>query len=167
MLIPTKVPEDLQSILSDPSLFQNPSDITTKEILKRYGDIGANGGARHQVETTEAPSTSGGRSNKDRAQAPVLTRVDSDTAQNNAWQKESSVRHVQNNAALYGGGANSQNTHPDQWQHQHADLEAPSPYTHRNGSGTPDSQHESRRDYRNSGWGRPSNGGTVPVSGAS
>lgn len=158
------MPEDLQSILSDPTLFTNPSDITTKEILKRYGDIGTNGGPRHQVETESSPL---GRS-KDgsgRALAPVVTRVDSDPSQAYAWQKESSVRHVQEPSAPYAGGSNNQNTLPQQqWQGQ--DLEHPSPYSHRNGNGTPDSQAENpRRDYRNSGWGRPQNG-SVGVTGA-
>ncbi|KAB8356339.1 hypothetical protein FH972_023923 [Carpinus fangiana] len=34
-----EVPEDLQSILNDSSLFSGSADITTKEILKRYGDV--------------------------------------------------------------------------------------------------------------------------------
>ena len=162
LLILFKVPEDLQSILSDPTLFTNPSDITTKEILKRYGDIGTNGGARHQVEMESSPlgrSKDGGG----RALAPVVTRVDTDPSQANAWQNESSVRHVQELSAPYAGGSSNQNTPPQQqWQ----DLEHPSPYSNRNGNGTPDSQNEnSRRDYRNSGWGRPQNG-SVGVTGA-
>lgn len=154
------MPEDLQSILSDPTLFNNPSDITTKEILKRYGDIGTNGGPKHQVETTES-SSPGGR-HKDRALAPVVTRVDTDPSQAFAWQKESSVRHVQDPSVPHNGGqGHNQNTPPQQWQN---DIEAPSPYTHRNG--TPDSQAEGQRaGYRNSGWGRPQNG-SVGVTGA-
>ncbi|TVY48650.1 Rho-type GTPase-activating protein [Lachnellula occidentalis] len=155
-----EVPEDLLSILGDPTLFNNTSDITTKEILKRYGDIGQNGGARHQVETVEGPPSNddGGRQ-----LAPVLTRVDTDPSQTNAWQKESSVRHIQEPSAPYGAPSN-QNTPPQQWHNQ--DLEAPVPFVHRNG--TPDSQAEhNRRDYRNSGWGRPRNGSVgVGVTGA-
>lgn len=158
------MPEDLQSILSDQSLFNNSSDITTKEILKRYGDIGINGGPKHQVETNETSSPSG-RSNKEggRALVPSVTRVDTDPTQAYAWQKESSVRHVQDGPAPYGGLhlQNDQNTPPQQWQH--ADLEAPSPYHQRNG--TPDNQDNQRHDYRNSGWGRPKNG-SVGVTGA-
>ncbi|TVY87304.1 Rho-type GTPase-activating protein, partial [Lachnellula willkommii] len=102
-----EVPEDLLSILGDPTLFNNTSDITTKEILKRYGDIGQNGGARHQVETVEGspPSKDDGR----RPVAPVLTRVDTDPSQTNAWQKESSVRHIQEPSGPY-GAPNNQNT---------------------------------------------------------
>jgi hypothetical protein len=153
------VPEDLQSILSDQTLFNNTSDITTKEILKRFGDIGSNGGPRHQVEATESSSPSG-RTNKGRALAPVVTRVDTDPSQTHAWQKESSVRHMPDPSAPYASGSN-QNTPPHNWQGP--DLEAPIPF--RNGNGTPDSQHESRREYRNSGWGRSPNG-SVGVTGA-
>ncbi|TVY80455.1 Rho-type GTPase-activating protein [Lachnellula suecica] len=160
-----EVPEDLQSILGDPTLFKNDSDITTKEILKRYGDIGQNGGPRHQVEMTEG-SPQRSKEGSGRTVAPVVTRVDTDPSQAYAWQKESSVRHVQDPSIPYGGSSN-QNTPPQhhQWQgHQGQEFEAPAPYTHRNG--TPDSQTDSsRRDYRNSGWGRPQNG-SVGVTGA-
>jgi hypothetical protein len=161
LLIAVQVPEDLQSILSDPTLFNNPSDITTKEILKRYGDIGTNGGPRRQVEMEQSP-LGRSRDGSGRALAPVVTRVDTDPSQAYAWQKESSVRHVQEPSGPLGGSSN-QNTPPSQqWQGQ--DLEQPSPYSHRNG--TPDSQQDnSRREYRNSAWGRAPNG-SVGVTGA-
>jgi hypothetical protein len=94
--------------------------------------------------------------------APVVTRVDTDPSQANARQKETSVRHVQE-PMPYGRVPNNQNIPPHpQWQGQ--DLEPPQPYPQRNG--TPDSQHDnSRREYRNSGWGRPRNG-SVGVGGA-
>lgn len=38
-LTPRQVPEDLQSILNDNLLFSSSAEITTKEILKRYGDM--------------------------------------------------------------------------------------------------------------------------------
>jgi hypothetical protein len=155
------VPEDLQSILNDSSLFNNDGQVTTKEILKRYGDIATNGGPRHQVETSES-SLGGSKEGNGRAFAPVITRVDSDHTQANAWQKESSVRHVQDPAAPYAGNASNQNTPPQQWQGD--DFAHPSPYSQRNG--TPDSQTENgRRDWRNSGWGRQQNG-SLGVTGA-
>jgi hypothetical protein len=158
-----EVPEDLRSILADQTLFNNPSDITTKEILKRYGDIGTNGGPRRQVETTEQSPLGRSKDGSGRALAPVVTRVDTDPSQAYAWQKESSVRHVQEPSAPWGGSSNQNNPPPQQWQGQ--DLEHPSPYNHRNG--TPDSQQDNpRRDYRNSGWGRAPNGGSVGVTGA-
>ncbi|KUJ11057.1 RhoGAP-domain-containing protein [Mollisia scopiformis] len=150
-----EVPEDLQSILGDQTLFNNPSDITTKEILKRYGDLGMNGGPRHEVQTTELPHRS--KDGSGRALAPQVTRVDTDPSQAYAWQKEASVRHVQEPSAPYGGPSNNSQ---QQWQGQ--DLEQPAPYVHRNG--TPDSQKDARREYRNSGW-RPQNG-SVGVTGA-
>lgn len=156
------MPEDLQSILGDPTLFTNPSDITTKEILKRYGDIGTTGGPRHQVEMSDAASPGGRSRESGRALAPVVTQVDTDPSQAYAWQKESSVRHVHENSAAVGGSLSNQNTPPQQWQGQ--ELEPPSLPSHRNG--TPDSQPDGqRRDYRNSGWGRPQNG-SVGVTGA-
>ncbi|KAF8846919.1 RhoGAP-domain-containing protein [Acephala macrosclerotiorum] len=145
-----EVPEDLQSILNDPSLFNNPSDITTKEILKRYGDLGMNGGPRHEVQTTESGQRS--KDGSGRALAPMVTRVDTDPSQAYAWQKEASVRHVQEPSAPYAGPSNNNPPH-QQWQDQ--GLEQPAPYIHRNG--TPDSQGSNRREYRNSGW-RPQNG---------
>jgi len=156
------VPEDLQSILNDTSLFTNDSQVTTKEILKRYGDIGTNGGPKHQVETSESSTLVGSKEGGGRPLAPVVTRVDSDYNQANAWQKESSVRHVQDPSIPYGGGSNNQNTPPQQWQGE--DLGNPSPYSQR--TSTPDSQPENgRRDWRNSGWSRQPNG-SLGVTGA-
>ena len=155
LLITLQVPEDLQSILGDQTLFNNPSDITTKEILKRYGDLGTNGGPRHQVETTET----GGISPASRKERAMVTRVDTDPSQTYAWQKESSARQE---LAPYAGSSN-QNTPPQQWQNP--DHEVTLPFVSRNGNGTPDSQRE-RREYRNSGWGRPQNGGSVGITGA-
>ena len=147
--------------MNDPVLFNNTSDITTKEILKRYGEISTNGGPKHQVETVDSPA-SGWSKDSGRPLAPVVTRVDTDPSQAHAWQKESSVRHVQDPNLPFGGSSN-QNTSPQQqWPGQ--DLEQPH-YPYRNG--TPDSQHDAqRREYRNSGWGRPQNG-SVGVTGAS
>lgn len=147
------MPEDLQSILSDPSLFNSSGDITTKEILKRYGDLGQNGGPRHQVET----ETSVNKSNDQRGQVPVMTRVDTDPSMNSWQNKESSVRHVQDNSHY--GTASTHNTPPQpQWNSN----DQPSPHGHRNEMSD---NHEQRRDHRNSGWGRPTNG-SVGVTGA-
>jgi hypothetical protein len=156
----SQVPEDLQSILLDPTLHNASSDITTKEILKRYGDIGING-PRHQVETEQSPMGRS-RDGSGRALAPVVTRVDTDPSQAHAWQKESSVRHVQEPSVPYAAYQSNQNTPPpQQWQGQ--DFEQSTSYPLQNG--TPDSQREEpRREYRNSGW-RAQNG-SVGVTGA-
>lgn len=116
-----------------------------------------NGGPRHEVQTTDLPHRS--KDGNGRALAPVVTRVDTDPSQAYAWQKESSVRHVQEPSAPYAGPSNQNNR--QQWQGE--DLEQPAPYANRNGNGTPDSQKDGRREYRNSGW-RPQNG--VGVTGA-
>ena len=89
VLTSEQVPEDLAMILNDSSLFSNTAEITTKEILKKYGDRAKaptlNSG--HVVVahngTTSPPSN-----------APIVTRVDTDHYQQSAWQNESSVRHV-------------------------------------------------------------------------
>lgn len=155
----SQVPEDLQSILNDPSLFQKESDITTKEILKRYGDIGSNNGPRHTVETSEG-GPPGHKDGGGRALAPMFTRVDTDSSQTHAWQKESSARHVGDPA--YASPQN-QNTPPQPQWPQGQDLEHPAAYRERHG-GTPDSQSDARH-HRNSGWGRPANG-SVGIAGA-
>jgi len=118
--------------------------------------MGSAGGPRHQVQV-ESEQSPLGRS-KDRALAPHVTRVDTDPSQTYAWQKESTVRHIQEPSAQYGGGHSNQNTPPNQqWQGQ--DLENPN--CPRNDDNQPDNQ----RQYRNSGWGRPQNG-SVGVTGA-
>ncbi|KAI9676547.1 MAG: hypothetical protein M1817_000706 [Caeruleum heppii] len=128
----SEVPEDLQSILSDPTLFTSSADITTKEILKRYGDIGRSPGPHRVVATSDSPpprsKEGGGRGN-----APVATRVDTDPYQATAWQKESSVRHVQG-PGLAGPSypSSSHNTPP---QAHSFDFSSPnSPYRQRAGS---------------------------------
>lgn len=174
----TKVPEDLLSILNDTSLFNNSGDITTKEILKRYGDIAANGGPRHQVETTQGkPPRS--KDGSGRAQHAPVVRVDTDPTQQNAMQTETSVRHVQENPQ-----GNVTDNSPSTQTHWRGDeLDHISPYAQTgypsrdnlpfakragNGGDTPDSLKENgagQRNWRNSGWGggqRPPNGSAGP-----
>lgn len=86
-----EVPDDLQSILNDTSFFKDSADITTKEILKRYGDFGK--GAIAQRVT---PNIEGGSSGSTRgSNTPVTARIETDPSQAAAWQMQSSVRHVQ------------------------------------------------------------------------
>ncbi|KAF2718820.1 GTPase-activating protein-like protein of the rho/rac family [Polychaeton citri CBS 116435] len=113
-----EVPEDLAMILNDSSLFSNSADITTKEILKRYGDrvkppvptIVKAPGASTSIQDASIPggkvmsaTDAGGspqsrshESNGGRNGTPVAQRVDTDLNQQSAWQNESSVRHVTN-----------------------------------------------------------------------
>jgi hypothetical protein len=157
-----QIPEDLASVLGDSEIFNNESAVTTKEILKRYGNMAANGGPRHQVETTESPFGKS-KDGSGRALAPQVTRVDTDPNQQDAWQKETSVRHVQDPSVPYAGNSSNQNTPPQQWQEG---LQQPSPYSQR--AVTPESGSESgrARDWRNSGWGRQQQNGSLGVTGA-
>ena len=165
------MPEDIQSILNDSEVFQNNSDITTKEILKRYGDIvkdkkGPSGtGDDADLTPMRSQESNGNSSGNTRVGAPVVTRVDTDPHQLHAWQKESSVRHVVGNGGPTYHSASNQNTPP---QH-HFDFSNPnSPYHQRAGSadsatsyGTPN-----RHSHRPSGWSKNSTPGPMGVAGA-
>jgi hypothetical protein len=118
--------------------------------------MGSNGSPRHQVESEQSPI---GRS-KDRALAPQVTRVDTDPSQQYAWQKETTVRHIQEPSVSFNGNTN-QNTPPQQQWHGQ-DAEQPT-YLRNDDNTQPDTQ---RREYRNSGWGRSQNNGSVGVTGA-
>lgn len=115
-----QVPEDLALILNDSSLFSSSADITTKEILKRYGD-------RAKAPVVSSPSVNAAKTDSygdvqspvapglvERSAPPVNTfanRTQVDEAA--AWGNESSVRHVpggsdtppQQQQGQYGGGS--------------------------------------------------------------
>ncbi|KAI9798842.1 MAG: hypothetical protein M1825_004965 [Sarcosagium campestre] len=157
------VPEDLQSILEDSSLFTNNADLTTKEILKRYGDIARNPGPQRTVVAADSPPS---RSRDGRGNVPVATRVDTDPSQETAWRNESSVRHVQGpgTGASYASG--SVNTPPTS-----LDFAGPSsPYAHRNGSSdSHGSQNTPNRNsqLRSAEWGKqPGQPSQLGVTGA-
>ncbi|KAL4757339.1 GTPase-activating protein LRG1 [Aspergillus foveolatus] len=86
-----EIPEDLQSVLSDSHLFKENSEVTTKDILRRYGDI-ARGGfsqkASNGGETFTITNQSRG------ANVPTSARIETDPYQDAASQMQSSVRHV-------------------------------------------------------------------------
>lgn len=84
-----QVPEDLALILNDSSLFSNSADITTKEILKRYGDRAK--APTINGATSSQPSNNGTTSP---VPQPRATRVEADPHMQSAWQHEASVRHV-------------------------------------------------------------------------
>ncbi|KAI7497227.1 GTPase-activating protein-like protein of the rho/rac family [Hortaea werneckii] len=124
-----EVPEDLALILNDSTLFSNNAEITTKEILRRYGDRAkaptvnavhpppptrgavAGGGPstntptgavthygtqqHHYGSNTTPNNNHSSSSDPANPSRPVATRVDTDPYMQNAWQNESSVRHVQ------------------------------------------------------------------------
>jgi len=89
----SQVPEDLALILNDSGLWSNNAEITTKEILKRYGDrakaptIGNSLSHEMHEQPPRSSGTAGGVN-------PVVTRVDTDPHQQDAWRNESSVRAV-------------------------------------------------------------------------
>ncbi|KAG9624108.1 hypothetical protein KCU64_g19959, partial [Aureobasidium melanogenum] len=77
----------------DSTLFSASADITTKEILKRYGDR-TKGPSTTQGDVAPPPQSTTPKSRESRGSAPVVTRVDTDAEQANAWGNEASVRHV-------------------------------------------------------------------------
>ena len=87
-----QVPEDLLSILSDSNLFENSAELTTKEILKRWTEIG-------KVPQITTVTTPGPRGQKSREGWTAVTQVNQDPQ---AWQNESSVRHVGPGSMTYG-----------------------------------------------------------------
>ncbi|CAG8900543.1 unnamed protein product [Penicillium salamii] len=124
-----EIPEDLQSILSDPTLFKENAEVTTKEILKRYGDIARgsfsqrpeNGGETFTITTPN-------RNNS----APASARIETDPSQDAAWQMQSSVRHV----PAPSGHAHSSSTNAQAG----ADIVPPPKSYHRNRSASNGSQ---------------------------
>ncbi|KAJ5592018.1 uncharacterized protein N7459_002387 [Penicillium hispanicum] len=86
-----EIPEDLQSILSDPTLFRENAEVTTKEILKRYGDIARGSFSQRPENGGETFTiTNSNRQNN----TPTSARIETDPSQDAAWQMQSSVRHV-------------------------------------------------------------------------
>ena len=167
-----KVPEDIQSVLSDTELFNNMPEITTKEILKRYGDL-AKTPERHfgsvKPESADVPirSPDGGPA---RPAVAVASRIETgDANQASAWQKESSVRHVQQNGAggPYGSGSHNSSAH----QLHTADYAARgNPYHLRSGSatslGSQGSGTLNRHSHRPSNWGKGGANGSLGTTGA-
>ncbi|KAG5296630.1 rho-GTPase-activating protein [Histoplasma ohiense] len=118
-----EVPEHLQSVLTDSSLFNGSAEITTKEILKRYG------GDLSKIATPQrAPPTAEGtpvRTGSGRAvNPPLATRIDKDPSQANARQMQTSVRHVQPAGAGAATGA-AQPQGPQQFEQQQQTLGSP------------------------------------------
>lgn len=91
-MVSGQIPEDLQSVLSDTTFFKENTEVTTKEILRRYGDI---------ARGSFSPKASNGGetvtiTNSNRAaNIPTSARIETDPSQDTAWQMQSSVRHVQ------------------------------------------------------------------------
>ncbi|RAH49690.1 GTPase-activating protein LRG1 [Aspergillus brunneoviolaceus CBS 621.78] len=92
-----EIPEDLQSVLNDPTFFKENSEVTTKDILKRYGDIARGSMSQKPLnggETVTITNSTRG------ANIPTSARIETDASQDAAWQAQSSVRHVQSPGGL-------------------------------------------------------------------
>ena len=87
-----QIPEDLQSVLTDTNFFKENSEVTTKEILKRYGDIARGSFSQRPANGGETFTIT----NQNRgANTPTSARIETDPSQDAATQLQGSVRHVQ------------------------------------------------------------------------
>lgn len=81
------MPEDILSMLNDSTLFSQNSELTTKDILKRYGEIV---NRPTPMRTTAPPSATPPQTKDGRPPVtPTFQRVDEHPSQNLARQKES------------------------------------------------------------------------------
>ncbi|KAI2629753.1 RhoGAP-domain-containing protein [Hypoxylon sp. NC1633] len=143
------VPAELMDILSDSTLFMNNGEITTKEILKRIEARTVNGIPR-QFDNTEFVG-------RQESRRPLATRVATDPA---AWQQESSVRPVQEPTIPF---TTPQGTPPPNWRKPD---NGHSPYGSQSQFERVDNQQKQpdngqRREWRNSGWGKPNSSVTT------
>ncbi|RMZ86516.1 hypothetical protein DV736_g6258, partial [Chaetothyriales sp. CBS 134916] len=93
----SQLPDDLQSILTDSQLHNASVDLTTKDIMSRYQDIVKGSVARQTVQPADAPAqASPSAASSSKSPQPLATRIDADPYQQKAWNKQSSVRPVQN-----------------------------------------------------------------------
>ncbi|CAI7577872.1 unnamed protein product [Penicillium manginii] len=139
-----EIPDDLQGILSDPTLFKENAKVTTKEILKRYGDI-ARGSFSPRPENGGETFTIT-NSNRNNTTPAASARIEGDPSQDAAWPVQSSVRHV--------GGPSHSHSNSNAPQAQTGfDFNPPQPAYHRersgsNGSQPSDGQQQQNLSYR-------------------
>ncbi|KAB5536547.1 hypothetical protein GE09DRAFT_971110 [Coniochaeta sp. 2T2.1] len=155
------VPDELVDMASDPALYRE--EITTKEILKRFGDRRVNGGQPQFGDASELMQR-----HHEIANRPPPRRIETDPS---AWQSETSVRTVQQEPTLPYASQQQQGTPPQQkWRNP--DDGNQSPYSlHQQGfNGStenlergPQGQGAPRREWRNSGYRQP-NGGVAAGS---
>jgi hypothetical protein len=141
-----QVPEDLALILNDSGLWSNNAEITTKEILKRYGDRAKAPTVGNSVphELSEFPPRSSGTAG---GVNPVVTRVDTDPHQQDAWRNESSVR-----AVAADGGFNPPNL-PYSTHQNNGSTESHGGSPTRNGGGQPRVKEWDNRGQQNRAMG--------------
>lgn len=97
--------------MNDSNLFAHGADVTTKDILKRYGDIANRPPPKQFIVTSDssAPQSRDGRA----PSTPVFHRVDADQTQSVAWEQESSARtqgSAQQSSSLPTNGGHNQSS---------------------------------------------------------
>ena len=129
--------------LNDPSLFSNNGELTTKEILKRFGDRSANGGARSYGDVSEVVNR------HDYGIRPLARRVETDPS---LWQDERRVQPMQDPPMPY--TMSNQGT-PPKYRGDGPDEGHPSPFAQEfDGPGGPPDERNGRREWRNSAFSR-------------
>ncbi|TQV95712.1 Rho GTPase activator (Lrg11) [Cordyceps javanica] len=132
-----QVPDDLLTLLNDPYLFSGSTEITTKEILKRFQDRRGQIPAAEITEVYNRPDLS--------SRSPPK-RVETDPS---LWQGERTVRPVQDPPSHY--SQSNQGTPPQKWRNP----DDPSPYSNSNynrSEGHLARTEHNPRDWRSSGW---------------
>lgn len=132
-----QVPDELLTLLHDPYLFSSSTEITTKEILKRFQD------RRGQIPVTEITEV---YNRPDITSRSPPKRVETDPS---LWQGERTVRPVQDPPGPY--SQSNQGTPPQRWRNP----DDPSPYHNSNynrSEGHLAQSEHNPREWRNSGW---------------
>lgn len=151
-----QVPDEFVDMLSDQALYNTNGEITTKEILKRFGDRRVNGGQPQFGDASELMQR-----HHEIANRPPPRRIETDPS---AWQSETSVRTVQQEPTLpyvsQQQQQQQQGTPPQKWRNPD-DNGSHSPFSQQQGYGSaenldrggppPPSGPTPRREWRNSG----------------
>lgn len=144
-----QVPDEVLTLLADPQIFNSSSEVTTKEILKRFQE------RRGQIAIADVNEVYNRHDNSTR---PPPKRVETDPS---VWQGESSVRHVQEPPMSYASNSKPGTPPQQRWR----GPSEPAPVSHFDHSDGPEEHSQQRRDWRNSAWGRQ--GGGLGVGGNS
>ncbi|KAI9894158.1 MAG: hypothetical protein M1814_004012 [Vezdaea aestivalis] len=152
-----EIPEDLQTALTDPTLFNGSGEITTKEILKRYGDV-----AKLPVPSRGGPAETSAMSKESRSTTPAYTHVETEVSQENTWN-ERSVRPVPAGTQPVNGSHSQQGTPMQSFEF----INPPSLFRERTGSsGSQDSRGQASQTSRNSQYRTPGWTNQKPPPGA-
>jgi hypothetical protein len=154
-------------MLSDQALYNSNGEVTTKEILKRFGDRRVNGSQPQFGDASELMSR-----HHEIANRPPPRRIETDPS---AWQTESSVRTVQQEPTIPYASQPPQGTPPPKWRNpdegnqspysQHQQFDGSSTENVDRGGAGQSGQAPPRREWRNSGWNnRQPNGGVAAGS---